>query len=79
MTATKPAFTSRRRRALLTSKTGGTCEHIDADLRDPDTIVREAARTLDPTQPAALILVAILHFIADADDPAAWWPTWSAR
>jgi hypothetical protein len=57
-------------RALLTSKTGGTCEHVDADLRDPDTIVREAARTLDFTEPAALILVAVLHFIADADDPA---------
>jgi hypothetical protein len=58
-------------RALLTSKAGSTCEYIDADLRDPDTIVREAARTLDFSQPAALILVAILHFIADADDPAA--------
>jgi hypothetical protein len=57
-------------RALLTSKTGGTCEHIDADLRDPDTIVREAARTLDFTRPAAVILIAVLHFLTDADDPA---------
>jgi hypothetical protein len=57
-------------RALLTSKTLGTCEYVDADLRDPGTIVREAARTLDLTQPTALILVAILHFIPDADDPA---------
>jgi hypothetical protein len=57
-------------RALLTSKTGGTCEHVDADLRDPDTIVREAARTLDFTQPTALILTAVLQFIADADEPA---------
>jgi S-adenosyl methyltransferase len=57
-------------RALLTSKTGGTCDHVDAELRDPATIVREAARSLDLTRPTALILVAILHFIADADDPA---------
>jgi hypothetical protein len=56
-------------RALLTSKTGGVCEYVDGDLRDPDTIVREAARTLDLTRPTALILVAILHFVADADDP----------
>jgi SAM-dependent methyltransferase len=57
-------------RALLTSKTGGTCEYVDADLRDPQKIVKEAARTLDFSQPAAVILVAVLHFIADADDPA---------
>jgi hypothetical protein len=57
-------------RALLTGKTGGICEYIDADLRDPDTITREAARTLDFTQPTGLILAAVLHFIADADDPA---------
>jgi hypothetical protein len=57
-------------RALLTSKTGAPCEHIDADLRDPDTIIREAAQTLDFTRPAAVILVAVLHFLDDADDPA---------
>ena len=57
-------------RAMLTSKTEGSCEYVDADLRDPDTIVREAARTLDFTQPAGLILAAVLHFIPDADDPA---------
>jgi SAM-dependent methyltransferase len=57
-------------RALLTSKTGAPCEHIDADLRDPDTIIREAAQTLDFTRPAAVILVAVLHFLTNADDPA---------
>jgi SAM-dependent methyltransferase len=57
-------------RALLTSKTGGTCEYVDADLRDPEKIVKESARTLDFSQPAAVILVAVLHFVADADDPA---------
>jgi hypothetical protein len=31
--------------------------------------VREAARTLDFTQPAAVILAAVLHFLTDSDDP----------
>ena len=57
-------------RALLTSSREGVCEYLDADLRDPETILKEAARTLDFTQPAAVILVAVLHFLPDADDPA---------
>jgi len=57
-------------RALLTPSREGTCEYVGADLRDTKVIVREAARTLDFAQPAAVILVAILHFLADADDPA---------
>ena len=57
-------------RALLTSLPEGCCDYVDADLRDPGTVIREAARTLDFTQPAAVILVAILHFLTDADDPA---------
>jgi hypothetical protein len=57
-------------RALLTSSREGACEYVDADLRDTSAIVSEAARTLDFTQPAALILVAILHFIPDVDEPA---------
>jgi hypothetical protein len=56
-------------RALLTSSRDGICEYIDADLRDTETILNEAARTLDFTQPTAVILVAVLHFIPDADDP----------
>jgi hypothetical protein len=57
-------------RALLTSSREGSCEYVEADLRDPETIVREAARTLDFTRPAALILAAVLHFIPFSDDPA---------
>jgi hypothetical protein len=57
-------------RALLTSSNEGTCEYVEADLRGSETILKEAARTLDFAQPTALILVAILHFLADADDPA---------
>jgi hypothetical protein len=57
-------------RALLTSNREGACEYCEADLRNPETILREAARTLDFTQPAALILAAVLHFLTDAADPA---------
>jgi hypothetical protein len=57
-------------RALLTSSPEGSCEYIDADLRDPQTILKDAARTLDFTQPAAVLLVAVLHFISDTGDPA---------
>ena len=57
-------------RALLTSGPEGTCEYIGAELRKPDKILAEAGRTLDFTQPAAVILAAVLHFLTDADDPA---------
>jgi hypothetical protein len=56
-------------RALLTSLPEGACDYLDADLRDPELIIRDAARTLDFTQPAAIMLVAVLHFIPDAGDP----------
>ncbi len=56
-------------RAHLTSTPPGTCEYVDADLREPETILAQAARTLDFTQPAAILLLAVLHFIPDAADP----------
>ncbi|HEY5985740.1 MAG TPA: SAM-dependent methyltransferase [Streptosporangiaceae bacterium] len=57
-------------RALLTSKAAGVCDYIDADLRDPRTLLREAACVLDFTQPVGVLLLAVLHFLADPDDPA---------
>jgi len=57
-------------RALLASITrAGVTDYIEADLRDPARILKEAAETLDFRQPIALLLVAVLHFIPDADDP----------
>ena len=56
-------------RTLLTSGASGAIDYIDADLRDPGTIVREAARTLDFSRPVAIMLIAIMHLIGDADDP----------
>ncbi len=56
-------------RALLTSAPEGVTDYIDADLRDPDRILREASRTLDFSRPVAVMLIAIMHLIVDADDP----------
>jgi S-adenosyl methyltransferase len=56
-------------RTLLTRDVSGAIDYIDADLRDPGTIVREAARTLDFSQPVAAMLIAIMHLVVDADDP----------
>jgi hypothetical protein len=56
-------------RALLTGSPAGTVEYIDSDLRDPGKIIGAARGFLDFTKPAALLLVAVLHFIPDADDP----------
>jgi hypothetical protein len=44
---------------------------IQADLRDPASILADPKTQLllDFTRPIALLLVAVLHFIADADNP----------
>ena len=56
-------------RALLTSSPEGTCDYIEADVREPGKILAHAARTLDLSQPTAVLLIAVLHFIPDSDDP----------
>ena len=58
-------------RALLTSSPEGDTDYIEADLRDTDTILSAAARTLDFSKPVAILLLAVLHFIPDEDDPYA--------
>lgn len=55
-------------RALLTSTSQGVTDYIHADLRDTDTILEEAARTLDFTQPLALMLLGIMEHIVDNDE-----------
>lgn len=52
-------------RALLTSSPEGSTDYLDADLRDAQTILREAERTLDFSRPVALVLAAVLHFVED--------------
>jgi hypothetical protein len=52
-------------RALLTSCPEGATAYLDADLRDTSTIIEQATKTLDFTQPVAIMLMAILHYIPD--------------
>jgi len=58
-------------RALLTSGPQGACDYVDADLRDTPAVLAGASWTLDLDRPTAVLLLAVLHFIADTDDPAA--------
>ncbi|WP_431880284.1 SAM-dependent methyltransferase [Micromonospora marina] len=60
-------------RALLTSSAEGATAYLDADLRDPERILAhpDLRRTLDLSQPVALMLLAVLHFVPDGDDPYA--------
>ena len=55
--------------ALLKSTPEGACDYIQADLRDSATILTRAARTIDLREPVALMLLAVLQFIPDSDDP----------
>src|SRR5262249_40420027 len=52
-------------RALLTSSPEGVTAYIDADVHDPDTILREAANTLDFSQPVAIMMLGILGNVED--------------
>jgi hypothetical protein len=65
-------------RALLGSTPGGACDYLHADLHDPAALLAGAARTLDFTRPVAILLLAVLHFLPDADDPAATLATLAA-
>jgi O-methyltransferase involved in polyketide biosynthesis len=56
-------------RVLLNSDPRGQTAYIDADLRDPGTILREAAKTLDFTRPIAVMLLGILLYLNDSDEP----------
>jgi SAM-dependent methyltransferase len=56
-------------RALLAD--GGQTRVIQADLRDPESILADpiVRDVIDFSQPVAILLVAILHFIRESEDP----------
>jgi hypothetical protein len=54
-------------RALLTGGHTGAMDYIDADVHEPDAILASAARTLDFTQPVAVVMLGILNFVLDND------------
>jgi hypothetical protein len=51
--------------ALLVPTPPGVTDYIEADLNEPDEILRGAARTLDFNKPIAVMLLGILEFITD--------------
>jgi S-adenosyl methyltransferase len=56
-------------RALLTSTPEGATAYVDADARDTDTILAEAAKVLDFSQPIAVMFLMILQYIPDDEQP----------
>jgi S-adenosyl methyltransferase len=56
-------------RALLVTAPEGTTAYLQADAREPEAILAEAARVLDFSQPVAVLMLGLLHYIADADGP----------
>ncbi|CAM5595234.1 SAM-dependent methyltransferase [Streptomyces aurantiogriseus] len=56
-------------RALLTSTPEGRTDYLDEDLRNVDAILEHAAKTLDFSQPVALMLLGVVIFIGDDEDP----------
>jgi len=57
-------------RARLRGSPQGATGYIQADLRRPETILAKAAETLDFSRPVAVLLLAVLHLVTDAQDPA---------
>jgi len=55
---------------LLRGSLEGASRYIFGELREPMTILDEAAETLDLGQPVAIMLLGVLHFFRAADDPA---------
>jgi S-adenosyl methyltransferase len=58
-------------RALLVSHPLGACEYLQEDIKNPQAILRNPATraTLDFGRPIALLLVAVLHFFLDEEEP----------
>jgi len=55
--------------ALLTSAPDGMTSYIEADVRDTEEILEVAARTLDFSQPVALMMLGILGQVPDSAAP----------
>ncbi|MFI7401920.1 SAM-dependent methyltransferase [Streptomyces sp. NPDC049541] len=55
----------RHAQALLRGSEEGRTEYVHADVRDIDTLLRQAAETLDFARPVALSLVALTHYLDD--------------
>jgi O-methyltransferase involved in polyketide biosynthesis len=56
-------------RALLTSTGEGATAYVSADIREPEKVLAAAAKTLDFSQPVAIMALMVLQYIPDDDDP----------
>ncbi len=58
-------------RALMAGTAEGPVAFIQADLREPETILSDpaVAGTLDLDQPVGLVLIGVMHHLRDDDDP----------
>jgi len=56
-------------RALLSSTPQGRTDYLDEDLRNVDSILEHAAKTLDLDEPVALMLLGVVIFIGEDEDP----------
>ncbi|GCD92849.1 SAM-dependent methyltransferase [Embleya hyalina] len=57
-------------RALSTGRSEGATAFVPADLTDAETVLREAAETLDPARPIALLLLSTLGHVTDDTEAA---------
>ncbi|MEU8626885.1 SAM-dependent methyltransferase [Streptomyces sp. NPDC048669] len=53
--------------ALLNGSPEGAIDYVQADARDVDAILEHAGKTLDFSEPVALSMIALLHFVSDED------------
>jgi SAM-dependent methyltransferase len=58
-------------RALMSSAPEGATCFVDADFRDPKSVIGDPRLrdVIDFSKPVALSLIAIVHFVLDSDDP----------
>ena len=58
-------------RALMSGTPQGSVAFIQADLREPETILGDpaVAGTLDLAEPVGLVLIGVMHHLRDSDDP----------
>jgi hypothetical protein len=66
-----PIVLAHARRLLARTDAGAATAYIHADLRDPVAILDhpDLRATLDLSRPVALLLIAVLHFYEDSNDP----------
>lgn len=54
---------------LLATETDGNTVFLEGDFCDPKDVLHRAAETLDFTEPVAIVLYGMLHFLEDSQGP----------